>query len=348
MTRLLPRAFPWLLGLLALLLFTLVIPRGPDYELQPVQAAVGFLRGTTRLYDSGSPGFFNAPWMLFILWPLVLLPSAGGLIVWRALNLVGLISAPHIFGGEEPVWVRVLATCNFYTFTLLVVGNMDGIVLLGVALGWLAAQKRRPWLMSVGLWLLTLKPFNVALVGLVLLLALWKWTWPERLIACSLPLVSLALSFPIFGWDWPARYLANLRASPPWPLIVTTIWRAGEKLGIPLWLLASLALLAVGAFLWALITRGPTHEVVALALATNLAVSPYALEPHYVLLAPTFLFIGQRRKELVLLAYLTALGIYSLRIFFGWDYVWLAVLYPLILLAGSWYALLAKSVPSVD
>ena len=153
-----------------------------------------------------------------------------------------------------------------------------------------------------------------------------------------MPGLSFLTSFFIFGLDWPARYLNNLKAVPPWPVIITTTWRAAETLGLPAWGVGLASVFAVAAFLWALRARGPMPELAGLALATNLSITTYALEPHYILLIPAFLAVARRRPELAAAAYLLAIVLYALRAAFAFRYVWLAVLYPLILLAGSWYA----------
>jgi hypothetical protein len=84
-----------------------------------------------------------------------------------------------------------------------------------------------------------------------------------------------------------------------------------------------------------------------LALGTNLLFVIYALEPHYVLLIPLFLWLSERRPLVVILAYGLACGLFALRIPFGLAYVWLGVLYPLVLWVGAWVEFLrpAKGPP---
>ncbi len=281
--------------------------------------------------------------MLFILWPLLPLTPAGGLFVWRALNLVGFGVALRVFGEQSPAWARILAVVTVHAFTLLVVGNMDGLILLGVALSWFAAQTRRPGLMGLGLWILSLKPHNILLFGLMTLVILWRWAWPERLRASAPLALSVVASFFIFGWDWPARYFANMQVVPPWPFIITTVWRAAAKLNLPVWWFMPCAGLALFAWGWTWWKYGPARPVLAVALATNLLFAAYAIEPHYVLLIPVFLWVSERHPWMALLAYGAAFGVYALRVSYGWDYVWLGVLYPLILFIGSWYAFISTA-----
>jgi len=360
--------------------YTVYLPFGVDYLLYfrpPVEA---WLSGAAELYDPvKTKGFFDMPWMAFGLAPFLLFRPPLDLALWRALNLAGVVVAAFVFrDGASRRWVA-LAAAHLYVLHAILVANVDGVILLGVGLAWLGAQGRKPWLLSFGLWLISFKPFNALLFGAVILAAIWRWNWREKLEAFSLtglsflwlisfkPFnallfgavilaaiwrwnwrekleafsltgLSFLTSFFIFGPDWPARYLNNLKVVPPWPVIITTTWRAAETLGLPAWGVGLASVFAVVAFLWALITRGATPEATGLALATNLSVTTYAVEPHYILLIPAFLVVARRRPELAAAAYLLAVVLYALRAAFEFRFVWLAVLYPLILLAGSWYA----------
>jgi len=324
---------------LVLAIYTFYLPFGVDYLLYFRPPVDAWLRGTAELFDPvKTKGFFDMPWMAFLLVPFLWLRPPVDLALWRALNLAGVITAARVFrGGAARRW-GVLAVVQLYVLHALLVANVDGVILLGVALAWLGVQRRGPRLVSLGLWLISFKPFNALLFGVVVLAALWRWAWREKLVALALPALSLVTSFFIFGLDWPARYLNNLKVVPPWPIIITTTWRAAEALGLPRWPVGLLGLAGVGVFLWALFRSGPTLEVAALGLATNFCVTTYALEPHYILLIPAFLVVGARRPELAALAYLLTLILYALRAPFGLQFVWLAAFYPLILLAGSWYA----------
>ena len=319
--------------------YTVYLPFGVDYLLYfrpPVEA---WLSGAAELYDPvKTKGFFDMPWMAFGLAPFLLFRPPLDLALWRALNLAGVVVAAFVFrDGASRRWVA-LAAAHLYVLHAILVANVDGVILLGVGLAWLGAQGRKPWLLSFGLWLISFKPFNALLFGAVILAAIWRWNWREKLEAFSLTGLSFLTSFFIFGPDWPARYLNNLKVVPPWPVIITTTWRAAETLGLPAWGVGLASVFAVVAFLWALITRGATPEATGLALAANLSVTTYAVEPHYILLIPAFLVVARRRPELAAAAYLLAVVLYALRAAFEFRFVWLAVLYPLILLAGSWYA----------
>jgi hypothetical protein len=250
---------------------------------------------------------------------------------------LGVHLAVQVFAAQTRLWARVLALVNVYIFILLIVGNVDGLILLGVALSWRALQRHHPWRLGLGLWILSLKPQSVVLTILVILWGVRFWTWPERWRAIGPVFISVVSSPLIFGWDWPVRYWANLQAAPPWPPLVTTIWRALEKLSVPMLvggLGASCALVALGWVLW---RYGATQWGLLVALTTNVLFAIYAIEPHYVLLLPTFLFVSDRLPGVAILAYLIGLGVFSLRAIFGLDYVWLASVYPLILFVAMWF-----------
>jgi hypothetical protein len=84
-------------------------------------------------------------------------------------------------------------------------GQIDGLVVLGVALGWLALARKSWGLLFLGMALATLKPQ----MGLAPIAALWWWSGPLRWRALAaymgLFLVSLAL-----WWPWPVWVFEGL------------------------------------------------------------------------------------------------------------------------------------------
>lgn len=335
------RAFFFLALLLAVFLaMGRFWPIGPDYfyTFRPLTEA--FFRGETRLFDASSPGYFNAPWAVFLIAPTLLLPLSYGQAAITLISMIGLLLAIHVV---VPASARtnlrvflaavVLATANLHTFDLVIRGNVDGFLLLGLGLGWLGIKRRQPWLLGAGFWLLSIKPVNVALPALVMLWAARNWSRQEKLACLALLGLTLLLSFPLFGLDWPLRYLQFMTYNQPFIYLQTSLWRTFAFFGLPpilaMWTaLPVLALFGVMAWRYARVDR--LEELLALAIVTNLFISPYTLGSHYVLLAPVFVLLAVNNPWLFSLWLLTLTPL--LRTVWGFDVTWIDIVYPLALM----------------
>jgi hypothetical protein len=302
-----------------------------------LNAARHWLAGQSALYDAGSPGFFYMPWSLALFAPLALLPEWLAVGVWTALALSALAVSVHVFqSGLRYAWLVAL---NLHLLALILLGQFDAMTLLGVTAGWWGAHQRKAQVLSIGLWLMMMKPVNALLPALLLLWAIRGWRWRAWLSVLSWPLVSVAASFLIAGADWPARYLLHTRIDPPRPGPISTVWRLVETLHVP-WLMVALVCAALLIALAVQVQRhGVTMQTFGLGLATTLTVTPYALGAHYVLLVPALVQVRSRVWLAVLAA---AAWLPLLRSEFGERAIWIEVLFPALTLAALW----ALSIPA--
>jgi len=314
-----------------------VMPPGPDYYYTQRPIAERLLHGQTRLYDGYSYGLYNAPWSIVLIIPLTLLSVPVGQAVLTVMSFLGIILAVHAVRESErtPVVFVVLAVVNLHTFDLVIRGNLDAFLLAGVGLSWIGFQRKNPWLLSLGFWLMSIKPVNVALTGLLFLFSIRRWPFRDWLKAASLLLVSLVVSLLVNGPDWPLRYVNTYKADPPYTYLIVTVWRAAGALHLPTALIVALCGIALAGWGFAVWKVGLTQFTLGLALATNLIVSPYALGYHYILLIPAFLYVARRRPGLALLAY-AATWTPLLRLRLGFSITWIDLAYPLIVLASLW------------
>ena len=327
-----------LLGLL-LVAFARLWPTGADWYFTFYSTARAWIAGETRLYDATSAGFYLMPWSMFILAPLALLPVTWGQAVLSVVTtLEALLLATLAVSEKRPtLLVIILAMANLHTFDVLIRGNVDALPVLGLTLGWLGLQKRKPFLLGVGLWLLAVKPVNVILPALVLLWGMRQWTKRE-VVRTLLPLaVTFLLSFAVFGLDWPIRYVMMWQANPPLIYLQTSLWRAIKAVRLPRLIVYLLAIPACILALWQVGRRGATPATLALAATTNLLFTPYALGSHYVLLAVPFVILANWRRPVMLTWLLTLTPL--LRLHFGFDIAWIDVGYPLVLWFISWAGL---------
>jgi hypothetical protein len=311
-----------LVGLYALI--ARFFPIGPDYFyiFRPTAERV---LGGGALYEGG---YYNAPWGLALVAPTVLLPIRGGQAVFTMVTLVALLLSTRVFAHTK-AWMVTLAVANLHTFDLIIRGNLDGFLVLGVALSVWAAREERPWVLGIGLWLLSVKPVNVALPAAVLVWATRRWDWREKLAYLTPTASSVLVSLAIFGW-WPARYVVHTQSSPPLTYLQTSAWRAFTHFDLsPRW---ALLLIAPAAIALARTRDQSLEAQVVTALSASLLVTPYSLGSHYVLLAPVPARLVARdpRWAGVWLLTLTPL----LRLVWGFDVAWVDMVYPLALLIG--------------
>jgi hypothetical protein len=239
-----------------------------------------------------------------------------------------------------------MSLANLHTFDLLIRGGkFDAIVLLGVALSWWAIRAHRPMALSLGFWLIAIKPLNAVLSALLFVYAIRKWPRSHILQVFSLPVLSVIISGFFIGFDWPWRYLTFNQGTPPNDYLSAAIWRGASQLGVPQWPIALLAAAALAGLVWLTLRVGLTEWSLAVALATNLTFTPYANDSHFVLLVPAFLYVVRRDWRLGLLAYL-ATWTPLLRLKWGYGAASIDILYPVLLLVAAWMIGL-RSMPRV-
>lgn len=318
-------------GLLVFIVFALfVIFWLPcvDYicTYEPVTRA--WLAGETRLYDAGSRGFFNAPWLVIALTPLVQLPTQIGQAILNTATLVIALLAARAMTAKPPAMFLALAT--LHTFDVLLRGQIDGLILGGVTLAWLGMKHKRPRWVGLALPILLIKPTAVILVAVLCL----RWAWQNRaLVPVVLPSAAVTmLSGLIFGFDWPARYLENMRAVPPLKDLQTTIWLALDE---PSKLIAALVAGCAVILWWRL---GCTRKAFFVALVTGLLFAPYTLGSHYILLVPVLAALADANLRAGLIGYAVTLTP-LLRLRYGYGIAVLDAVYPLALLVLSWLVL---------
>lgn len=321
------------------ILMARVWPIGPDYYFTFRPAAEKFLQGETRLYDQETLGFFNAPWLLLFFVPVTQLSLRLGQALLTVGTLAMLLATTGLMREEYPFppYTYVVALLNLHTFDLLIRGQVDGFSLLGVALGWWAIRRHRPWTLSLAFWLMAIKPINILLAALLYLIDIRHWCLRDQIKALALPVLSLLISFLFLGADWPARYVENYQIfSPPKAYLTLTLWRIARSIHFPFWPLIVLAGGCVALTLLLAWRVGPHPWTLSIALATNLVFAQYATGNHYVNLIPAVLFTGARSRRVATVAYLTTFTP-LLRMWFGTRIAPIDLLYPLTLFVAGWY-----------
>lgn len=335
-----------LLALAAMsLLMARLWPLGADYFYFFYPMAEQWVDGQFTMYDGAGERLFYPPWSLFVIIPLGFFPLELGKGVLFTASLVGLIAAVRIYQGSRSVTMLgvVFALANLHTFDLLVRGQIDVVVLLGLVLGAWAIPNRRPVMTGLALCLMVMKPpLNIALPGLLYLLAIR--TWPRRELGRVMwfPVGVLIVSSLMVGLDWPLLFVRNVET--PVNYLSISLWRGAAVLGLPAWPIAIAAVVAVIAWLRLAMREGLTDRTLSLALATNFVFTNYANGDHYILLIPALLYVARHSPRLALLAYLTT-WTPLLRLPLGPDASPIDILYPVVLLGAAWYLRPATAAP---
>lgn len=287
------------LALLAVVAVAVLAVLPPLDFLFFMNAARAWLAGESRLYDGGAEGFFYPPWALLLMLPLLPLPDQLGQAVFNLCSLVAMGYGVTSLTGQRLGRAGALAVAMPPTASLLLLGQWDGLILGGVGLAWQGLRQRRPWLLGLGLLLLSTKPTHVLVVLLLLLVGLRGWRPGELARAAAPTTAIMALSLPVFGADWPLRYLAFVRDSPPNVFNIAL----PALLGVPA---ALVGVVLVAALAW-VVWPGPVEgRHLALGLLTGLLASAYVGAYHYVLSAPALAVVLARRPWLGLALWLLA------------------------------------------
>jgi hypothetical protein len=164
--------------------------------------------------------FHNPPWLAFLLAPFGLLPEAHARAAFALASLAMLIDSARALGaGRAGTVAAILAPPVMST---LANGQVDLLALWGSTLGLRALERDDPWLLSLGLLLISIKPQVAAPVGLLL----WLQS-KDRIRPLILPAAVIALSFVVYGW-WPAEW-EPVSLDVDWNI---SVWPRGLPLGI--------------------------------------------------------------------------------------------------------------------
>jgi len=179
------RRIPWSLGIaLGMLLFFL--PH-PDWH--------GDL-----FYFRTAPETLRHPyWARWFFSVLAWLPEPAAYLLLSATCIGLLYWATRVFKGRH--WVVFSSYAFAWT---LIYGQIDGLVVGGLALAWWAINQRKSFLVGAGLILASIKPQ----LSIFMILMLWWWS-PSRWKALAIPALVAGLSFLQWGW-WVPEWLSSL------------------------------------------------------------------------------------------------------------------------------------------
>ncbi len=194
---------------LALLLFTYVLWQLPyfgDWEV------VYYPTGRSVADPYAVPGFFNAPWLAWILAPFTLLPVHVSGTIWVAMStLVGLWCIHRLGGGLLATLLCLLSPAYIRFATA---GQIDAVPLLGFVL--LVTTQELRW-GNLGVVLMLVKP---QVLGAGVLTYWINLERRQKILTLAVPTAVVVLSLVLYGF-WPLQIvwqdLSQYVDISPWP-----------------------------------------------------------------------------------------------------------------------------------
>ena len=210
-----------------------------------------------RAQDFAPETVINPMWLYLLIAPLGYLPMRVSYVLFSLVN-VGLLWLGSRLTGVN----RFALLISFPALWVLWYGQLDILVMAGVAVGFWAAQSRRPIWLGVALLLLLIKPH----IGAPLAFLYFWWLRDWRVLAvCG---AVLLLTLIIWGFRWPLIWINSLVqvATPPPDAPLTT---TGQQTNISLFPYGVLAWLVL------LLPMSRLERAIGTLAATFLSV-PYA------------------------------------------------------------------------
>ena len=179
--------------------------------------------GDLYYFRTAPDGMRHPLWARWIFYSLSFFPEPVAYVLLSVVCIGLLYFAVREFGGKD--WV--VFTSFAFAWTLFY-GQIDGLVVGGLAIAWWAMRKGKSYLVGAGLILASIKPQ----LAFFAILAIWWWS-PSRWKALVVPAVIAGLSFLQWGW-WVPDWIKSLtqtgdilllsRNISLWPVVGWWIW----------------------------------------------------------------------------------------------------------------------------
>lgn len=322
-------------------------PEGVDYKYYFHSASMRWVHGE----DVYAAPYFNPPWMLYIVTPLIELMG-----YWEAqaaiimITVAALIRAWYKFTPVYDSYAAPLGLAfillNLHLFDLFLRIQIDGFILLGILLIYSGLEYYKPYRLGLG-WVLAF--FRPTSIILLLPYALWL-AYRQRILWRSmiLPMAIFASSFIFFGQNWMqsayAQFLGADRERAPQDFTVwhTTLWRIAQYYNLTPFIPLAITLVFLIITLMALRRSLEMNFAFAFLSAASLIVTPYALSYHYSILLALFIppLLCWRLWLFLPLYLLTLTPI--VRVFWGPESAWIDIVFPLTVWSIFLYRIFVK------
>lgn len=206
------------IGAVLALLAAPFLPVGVDWVFVQRPAALAVLSWTSPYEVAPDAPYAGAPWGLWVLLPLAILPAHIGRAALLFIGLGAFALAAHRLGARPLVVAAFLLSPP--VLHCLLNSNLDWMPLLGFVLP-----------PQIGLFLLAVKPQMGSVVALLWLFQAWRTGgWRETARVFAPVTAALVFSFWLYGF-WPAIALRIASVSQGWN---ASLWPASIPVGLGL------------------------------------------------------------------------------------------------------------------
>jgi hypothetical protein len=239
-----------------------------------------------------------APSGMVILLPFTLLPFEKAAFLWLLTNILVLSATAFLLWNDinRKIWIPLLAVFAFpMTLLSLFVGQINTLVLFGLAVFISLKKPEHQYLRGIGLALTTIKPHLVILtLPLIILDCIYKKQWKiligffGSLLVCSIILFAFYPSWPISFWNLISSGMSTIRETPTLSgLIAYTTGQPWAKwLWIPGLILSSI-------IWWRRKKNLDQNEMIIISIIMGLLISPVGWSyDQIVLLIPILFLLG--------------------------------------------------------
>lgn len=310
-------------------------------------------RGKVTYGNTGDTigGFYTPPWGVLLLWPLGFLSFRDSWAIISLLTIIALVlSVPRTQQRRLDFIAILLLVLSFPSLRNLADGNLEGLVIAGLALLIYGFNHQRPYIFAIGILLATVKFQETwLLVAAILILSLFYWPIDQKIKSYTLIGSIIVLSMVLWGRPWISSLFSDSQEAVGLSsemgrgsLIDITLSAALGRLGAPSWFTGAAWLLLAGATLWfswqtpcqAWLSWSPT----TLLLSASMLLSPYVSGNSYLtLLALSVIPLFQENRligaMMIGLAYLPYFMTVDL-LYYYQSYYWTGLIGALWFLAG--------------
>ncbi|PKO08077.1 MAG: hypothetical protein CVU40_17370 [Chloroflexi bacterium HGW-Chloroflexi-2] len=267
-----------------------------------------------------------APTGMVVLLPFTFLPFEKAAFFWLLTNIMVLSATAFLLWSDvkRKIWIPLLAVFAFpMTLLSLYVGQINTLVLFGLAVFISLKKPEHQYFRGIGLALTTIKPHLVILtLPLIILDCIYKKQWKiligffGSLLVCSVILFALYPSWPIGFWNLVSSGMSTIRETPTISGLIA--YTTGQEWGKWLWIPG---LLTVMFLWWKRKDNLFPIEMINISLIIGLLISPIGWSyDQIMLLIPIVLLLGKnmkreftQKKSLIVMAFLSM--VYSVGIF---------------------------------
>lgn len=176
----------------------------------------GIYRGNVVFGNSSNHigGMYTPPWGILFLLPLGFLPFRDSWGLTIIISLVALTICVPKKNNKPDIMAILLLVLSFPSLRNLADGNLEGLIIGGIALALWSYQTRKPILLAVGILLASIKFQETWLLSLVLMyLIIKKWTSSDTLKTVIFGGMVVGISMIFWGRDWVASLVSNSAGS---------------------------------------------------------------------------------------------------------------------------------------